>query len=128
MNPAERRYKMDIGSCVAVMKALSDPHRLRAVMALREGERCVCQLIALLELAPSTVSRHMTLLRQAGIVVSRQSGKRVYYSLADDGSASEVEVLVNAALNSIQDDRTVKDDRSKMSTISKTDPEIRCTT
>jgi|Deesub1362A_J573_1020465.scaffolds.fasta_scaffold01918_8 DNA-binding transcriptional ArsR family regulator len=67
---------------LTVAKALSDPNRLRALMALQTGELCLCQLIELLGLAPSTVSRHMSLLRRAGLVESRKEGRWHYYRLA----------------------------------------------
>lgn len=47
------------------LKALADENRLRILCALREGELCVCEVIALLELAPSTVSKHLSVLRAA---------------------------------------------------------------
>jgi DNA-binding transcriptional ArsR family regulator len=65
-----------------VFAALSDESRLRLVFALRHGELCVCQLIALLGLAPSTVSKHLSLLRDAGLVDARKEGRWVYYRLA----------------------------------------------
>jgi ArsR family transcriptional regulator, arsenate/arsenite/antimonite-responsive transcriptional repressor len=64
-----------------VAKALSDPSRLRALAALREGELCVCQLIALLNLAPSTVSKHLSILHEADLVESRKEGRWVHYRL-----------------------------------------------
>ncbi|MBP7831322.1 MAG: helix-turn-helix transcriptional regulator [Kiritimatiellae bacterium] len=63
--------------------ALSDIHRLRLLLALRRGERCVCQLIALMGLAPSTVSKHLSILRDAGWLASRKQGRWVYYRLAE---------------------------------------------
>ena len=54
-----------------VLKALADENRLRALRALQGGELCVCRLIALLELAPSTVSKHLSILRAARLVESR---------------------------------------------------------
>jgi DNA-binding transcriptional ArsR family regulator len=65
-----------------LFSALSDESRLRLLYALRHGELCVCQLIALMELAPSTVSKHLSLLRDAGLVDSRKNGRWVYYRLA----------------------------------------------
>lgn len=62
-----------------VAKALSDPSRIRALMALQSGELCVCQIIELLGLAPSTVSKHMAVLSQAGLVEMRKEGRWVYY-------------------------------------------------
>ncbi len=67
-------------------KALSHPARLRILAALREGELCVCQVTALLGLAPSTVSAHLAELRRAGFLTERRDGRWVYYGLATDGS------------------------------------------
>ena len=64
------------------LKALADEPRLRALCALRGGELCVCQLIALLELSPSTVSKHLSILRSARLVESRKDGRWMYYRLA----------------------------------------------
>lgn len=69
---------------MAVTKALADVNRVRAVMALRHGELCVCQIIELLEMAPSTVSKHMAILHQAGLVESRKQGRWIYYRVAKD--------------------------------------------
>lgn len=66
-----------------LLKALSDGTRFRAWAALQEQELCACQLIELLQLAPSTVSRHLTILRQAGLVESRKDGRWIYYRKAD---------------------------------------------
>lgn len=63
-------------------KALADEQRVRILYALRGGELCVCQLIALLELAPSTVSKHLAILRSARLIDSRKSGRWMYYRLA----------------------------------------------
>jgi DNA-binding transcriptional ArsR family regulator len=65
-----------------VLKALADETRLRALCALRNGELCVCQLIALLDLSPSTVSKHLSILRSARLVESRKDGRWMYYRLA----------------------------------------------
>ena len=65
-----------------MLKALADENRLRALRALKGGELCVCQLIALLDLAPSTVSKHLTILRAARLVESRKDGRWMYYRLS----------------------------------------------
>lgn len=65
-----------------VLKALADETRLRALFALRGGELCVCQVIALLDLAPSTVSKHLAVLRAARLVESRKDGRWMYYRLS----------------------------------------------
>ena len=70
---------------LALTKALSDENRVRALMALTGGELCVCQLIELLGLAPSTVSKHMAILRQARLVDARKEGRWMYYCLPEPG-------------------------------------------
>ena len=117
---------MNIHDFISVTKALSDPHRLRAVMALQEGELCVCQLISLLELAPSTVSKHMSQLRQAGMVTSRKKGKWVYYSLPDDGKKIRAGALLQMTFEYIRNDGTINTDRLKIRKIRAAAPESLC--
>lgn len=64
-----------------VMKALAHPSRLRMVEALSGGERCVCELQALVGADMSTVSKHLSLLKGAGIVRSEKRGQQVWYRL-----------------------------------------------
>jgi len=68
-------------SYLSVSKALADASRVRMLCALRGGDLCVCQVIKLLELAPSTVSKHLSILSQAGLVESRKEGRWVHYYL-----------------------------------------------
>jgi len=66
----------------AIFKALGHPARLRMVEALRDGERCVCELVDLSEGGWSTVSRHLSVLKSAGILEDEKRGLQVYYKLA----------------------------------------------
>ncbi len=71
------------------------------LMALRDRELCVCQLAELSGLAMSTVSKHLSLLYQAGLVNARTEGRWMYYSLppkAADGAASEALAWVRRSL------------------------------
>jgi len=75
---------MDTTTCCRmadVIKALAHPSRLAMVLALAEGEMCVCNLQELVGSDMSTVSRHLSQLRAAGIVADRKQGLWVYYSL-----------------------------------------------
>ena len=63
--------------------ALSDPNRIKALRLLACGEQCVCTITDTLGLAASTVSKHMQILKKAGLVKSRRSGKWTYYSLEE---------------------------------------------
>lgn len=73
--------KYRIGRCTEIARALADASRLRVILILRDRELCVCQIIELLGLAPSTVSKHMQILKAAGLVDSRKQGRWVHYSL-----------------------------------------------
>lgn len=64
-----------------ILKALAHPSRLVMVDALSEGERCVCELQELVGSDMSTVSKHLALLKAAGIVSDRKQGLKVFYRL-----------------------------------------------
>jgi DNA-binding transcriptional ArsR family regulator len=68
---------------MTITKALSDPGRVRILLALRQGELCVCQITEMFELATSTVSKHLSVLHHAGLILSRKSERWVYYRLPD---------------------------------------------
>jgi DNA-binding transcriptional ArsR family regulator len=87
-----------LDSAVTVARALGHPARLRAVAMLCSGELCVCQVTAVLGLAPSTVSLHLRELKRAGIVRERKQGRWVYVGLSDDIEArSWIDLAVTAA-------------------------------
>lgn len=67
-----------VPSVVGLAKALADESRLRILLALRQSELCVCELTEMLDLAPSTVSKHLSILRQAGLAESRKLGRWVH--------------------------------------------------
>lgn len=101
----------------SVAKALGDTSRLRILAALRGRELCVCQLAELTGLAPSTVSKHMSILRHAYLVDSRKDGRWVYYRRAGSdatGAAASAVRWVDAAL---QDDPAVRADEEKLTKI-----------
>lgn len=64
-----------------ILKALSDQTRLRIVNLLTTGELCVCDLISVLSLPQSTISRHIAKLRSLGLVEDRREGRWIFYSL-----------------------------------------------
>lgn len=69
-----------------VFKALCDEKRLAILELLRSGERCACVLIDRLDVGQSTLSYHMKILCESGIVESRQEGKWTHYRLSETGS------------------------------------------
>src|SRR5665213_1020389 len=86
---------------MAITKALSDPNRVRMLLALRRGELCVCQITELLGLAPSTISKHLSILNHAGLILSRKTARWVYYRLPDKSAASVVLEALNWAKKSL---------------------------
>lgn len=64
-----------------VMKALAHPCRLTMLDALAEGEKCVCELQELVGSSMPTVSRHLSQMKNAGIIKGRRDGNQIYYKL-----------------------------------------------
>jgi ArsR family transcriptional regulator len=64
-----------------LLRALAEPIRLQVVLALQDGERCVCDLTTDLDLAQSKLSFHLKVLKEAGLIRARQEGRWIYYRL-----------------------------------------------
>lgn len=79
---------------IKVMKALSDPNRVKIVKMLQAKSLCVCEIQAALEIAQPTVSSHLKILEEAGLVTYRKSGLWVNYSLANGESSPYVATLL----------------------------------
>ncbi len=101
-------------------KALDHPLRVRALAALRDGELCVCELIELFRLAPSTVSKHMTIIADAGLISRRRDGRWTYYSLPKDPEPA-IAHAIELVMSLVEDDPLVVDDRQSI-------PRIHCPT
>lgn len=98
--------------CMTVIKALADENRVRILMALRERELCVCEIIEFLGLAPSTVSKHLSILYQAGLLESRKDGRWVYYQLAGNDINPVASNAITWITHCLKQDRViVEDDR-----------------
>ncbi len=110
---------------MAITKALADPSRVRVLMFLKRGELCVCQVIELLGLAPSTVSKHMSILYHAGLVEARKEGRWMYYRLPEKAS-----IAVQGSLRWLQEslgkDEQVLADIKKIKALKKVPKEDLC--
>jgi len=111
---------------VSVFKALADEPRVRILAALVGGELCVCQLVELLGLATSTVSKHVTILRQAGLVDSRKQGRWVYCRLAEEGTTPAAREVSTLVAHLLEKEPQVRLDRKQLATIRKLNPEDLC--
>jgi len=108
---------------LAVTKALSDPSRVRALAALEGRELCLCQIIDLLELAPSTVSKHIDLLQQAGLVQRRKEGRWHFYRLPDSAAPAHVTAALSWTFGALRDDPTIEADTRRLEIVQAKDLE-----
>ncbi|HNR72391.1 MAG TPA: metalloregulator ArsR/SmtB family transcription factor [Verrucomicrobiota bacterium] len=97
-----------------ITKALADENRLRLMMALQGGEVCVCQLTELMGLAMSTVSKHLSVLYQAGLVKARKEGRWMYYSLPGKGAPAAARGAVVWARRSLAGKEQVAADARRL--------------
>ncbi len=102
---------------MAIAKALADENRVRALMSLREGELCVCQIIRMLGLAPSTVSKHMAILYQAGLVEARKEGRWNYYRLGGDEVSKVARRAAVWVQESLTEDKQIREDVRRLEAI-----------
>jgi len=101
-------------NAVNIFKALSDETRLRILKLLEGGELCICKIMEVLDMRQSRISRHMGILKNAGLVVDRRDGKWVHYSLDPKSEVfccKEVIVLLKKCLG---DNGIVSSDRLEL--------------
>jgi DNA-binding transcriptional ArsR family regulator len=109
------------------LKALGDPTRIRAVLALKKHTLCVCQIVELLKLSPSTISKHLQILLEAGLVENEKRGRWVYYSFTTTSARGVPEEALNLILDTAKKSDQAKKDRARLKEIRCIDPEILCT-
>jgi DNA-binding transcriptional ArsR family regulator len=108
---------------LAITKALSDESRLRALVALEDGELCLCQIIQVLGLSPATVSKHMDVLERAGLVLRRRQGKWRYYSLNDDSAPGLTRTALKWVFEQLPEDPRLIEDARKTRKVRRQDLE-----
>ena len=111
---------------LAITRALADENRLRALLALGDQEVCVCQLIELLQLAPSTVSKHMSILKQARLVVGQKRGRWMHYRLAPETAPAIVLQAIAWVRQAASGDQRASADAGQMQLILGTKRELIC--
>ena len=84
---------MDERRTALVFKALCDENRIRILKLLCGGEKCACKLLEELNISQSTLSHHMKILCDAGIVVGRKEGKWMHYRISPEGVQTAREYL-----------------------------------
>lgn len=110
-------------SSLAIAKALADGNRMRVVAALMDhDELCVCQIVEVLRIATATVSRHMSILQNAGLVKCRKDGRWVHYRLSESFPG----LLRQWLIDSLSKSKEINKDRKLLATIVSRVPEELC--
>ena len=99
---------------VNVFKALSDPNRIRIMKMFSERELCMCEMREMLNLSNSTVSKHLTILRDANLLLDSKDGKWVNFQLNDKSEQKFIRSVITLIKNSFEDDEAVQDDMKKL--------------
>lgn len=92
----------DIKNITVVFKAFCDENRIKILRLLADGEKCACKLLEDMNVTQPTLSHHMKILCDSGIVVGRKDGKWMYYSISADGAEiakKYIDELINLKTN-----------------------------
>lgn len=111
---------------MAMTKALADENRVRLLAALEGGEVCVCQLIELIGLAPSTVSKHLSILRSARLIQGRKDDRWMYYRLADDQAPKTAQMALAWLFEALDGRERILEDKRRLEQVMKTMPRKAC--
>jgi DNA-binding transcriptional ArsR family regulator len=109
-----------------VAKAITDPNRVQILKLLEGGQLCVCQITAVLKLAPATVSKHLSALKTAGLVQQRRDDKWVYHRLAERQFNAYAAPFLALLRASLADDPTVTEDQRVLAAVNATPLQILC--
>ncbi len=98
---------------IIVLKAVADKNRLRIIKMLENKKMCVCELAAVLEITQPSVSKHLSILNNAGILKDERNGQWIDYSLNDEKINQYAPVIKNTLKEWLNNDIRIKDDLKK---------------
>ena len=104
-----------------ISNALGDPNRVRLLAACLDQERCVCQLVALIDLSNASISKHLGQLRDAGLLQSRREGRWVHYAIPEQPEPIVVQSLAFVRAHAMRDE-LIMQDRATLTNIDAIDP------
>lgn len=84
---------MDNKKIALMFKAFCDENRIQIIALLRDGEKCACRLLEEMRITQPTLSHHMKILCDSGVVVGRKEGKWMHYSISEDGLKNVMDYL-----------------------------------
>ena len=100
-----------------IFKTLSDPSRLRILKMLETKSLCVCEITVILSLATSTVSKHLSILRDTGFIIEEKEGKWVNYMINPNPTDERIKSVLNDLDFWVSDKDTTQKDLSKVLTV-----------
>jgi len=90
-----------------ILKALAHPTRIKILEMLREGEKCVCEMLPFLNLEQPNVSQHLSILRNSGIVEAKKRGPSVFYRLKNEKLAQILALLDQIILEELKENQKI---------------------
>jgi ArsR family transcriptional regulator len=97
-----------------IFKALSDKNRLRILKMLQIKPLCVCEITEILQLAPSTVSQHLSILKKEGFILEDRDGKWVNYLINQRPADQRISAVLSSLDFWIGDNQVVENDKQKV--------------
>ncbi len=104
-----------------ITKALADENRLRIIMMIKDKEPCVCQIVEVLGTAPSTASKHLSILRTAGLIDCYKKGRWIYYHLPRNPEPLVADTL-RYLFSALENSDTVRQDLALISDVCNLEP------
>ncbi|MBF2053364.1 MAG: winged helix-turn-helix transcriptional regulator [Candidatus Sericytochromatia bacterium] len=119
---------VSLAQATVLAKAVAEETRLRLLMLLQPQELCACQIVEVFELANSTISKHLSLLKQAGLLASRKSGRWIYYRWPDPSDLQDpaVDLTLQWVQALLQSASQTQVDREQVQQILQLDPVALC--
>lgn len=100
-----------------IFKALSDKSRLRIMKMLQSKSLCVCEITEILKLATSTVSKHLSILRDAGLIIDEKDKKWINYRINPNPKVNAVSNALLYIMLQLEDDEQIKNDKKLISSV-----------
>jgi ArsR family transcriptional regulator, arsenate/arsenite/antimonite-responsive transcriptional repressor len=104
---------------IKVLKAVADKNRLRILKMLEHKKMCVCEMASILEITQPSVSKHLGILRDAGLVKDKRNLQWIDYSLCDEGINRYAPVLQRNIVKWVNEDSIIKKDLKRIKTVNR---------
>jgi len=107
----------ELRNTVKTFKALSDPNRIRILKMLEYRALCVCEITEVLQLATSTVSKHLSILREAGFIIDEKDGRWVNYRLEESTTNRYAQTIQTIMEEWVNNDEVIQQDLGKLESV-----------